>query len=81
MAMLEAVDEIAQRSQVIHQCAVEESMACGIGVCMTCVIPLKDEAGSIRMQRSCIEGPVVDGSKVIWGSNRKIPPGTWGSSS
>ncbi|NDB49855.1 MAG: dihydroorotate dehydrogenase electron transfer subunit [Actinobacteria bacterium] len=79
MAMLEAVDEIAQRSQVIHQCAVEESMACGIGVCMTCVIPLKDEAGSIRMQRSCIEGPVVDGSKVIWGSNRKIPPGTWGS--
>jgi hypothetical protein len=48
---------------------------------MTCVIPLKDEAGSIRMQRSCIEGPVVDGSKVIWGSNRKIPPGTWGSSS
>lgn len=79
MAMLEAVDKIAQRFEVLHQCAVEESMACGIGVCMTCVIPLKDETGTIKMQRSCIEGPVVEGSKVIWGSSRQIPPGTLGS--
>lgn len=79
MAMLEAVHKVAEKSGVIHQCAVEESMACGIGVCMTCVIPMKDEAGLIKMQRSCIEGPVVDGSNVIWGSERKIPQGTWGA--
>ncbi|MFM1788675.1 MAG: hypothetical protein RLZZ12_24 [Actinomycetota bacterium] len=78
MAMLEAVDAIAQSAGVVHQCAVEESMACGVGVCMTCVIPLRDDAGVIRMQRSCIEGPVVDGSKVIWGSSRSIPQGTLG---
>ena len=79
MAMLEAVDAIAQSAGIVHQCAVEESMACGIGVCMTCVIPLRDEAGVIKMQRTCIEGPVVDGSKVIWGSSRSIPQGTLGS--
>lgn len=79
MAMLAAVNEVASRSQIMHQCAVEESMACGIGVCMTCVIPIRDEAGLIKMQRSCIEGPVVDGSKVIFGSDRKIPQGTWGA--
>jgi dihydroorotate dehydrogenase electron transfer subunit len=78
MAMLEAVDAITQSAGVVHQCAVEESMACGVGVCMTCVIPLRDDAGVIRMQRSCIEGPVVDGSKVIWGSSRSIPQGTLG---
>jgi dihydroorotate dehydrogenase electron transfer subunit len=78
MAMLEAVDAIAQSAGIVHQCAVEESMACGIGVCMTCVIPLRDEAGVIKMQRTCIEGPVVDGSKVIWGSSRSIPHGTLG---
>jgi dihydroorotate dehydrogenase electron transfer subunit len=78
MAMLEAVDAIAQSAGIVHQCAVEESMACGIGVCMTCVIPLRDNAGVIRMQRTCIEGPVVDGSKVIWGSSRSIPQGTLG---
>lgn len=79
MGMLEAVDKVAQSSGVLHQCAVEESMACGIGVCMTCVIPLRDEAGVIKMQRSCIEGPVVDGSKVVWGNGRTVPQGTWGS--
>ena len=79
MAMLAAVDQIATERSIIHQCAVEESMACGIGVCMTCVIPLKDEVGVVKMARSCIEGPVVDGSKVIWGSERRIPDGTWGA--
>lgn len=79
MGMLEAVDKVAQSSGVLHQCAVEESMACGIGVCMTCVIPLRDEAGVIKMQRSCIEGPVVDGSKVVWGNGRTVPQSTWGS--
>jgi dihydroorotate dehydrogenase electron transfer subunit len=78
MGMLRAVNEIAEKFQIIHQCAVEESMACGIGVCMTCVIPLKGEDGVIRMSRSCIEGPVMDGSKVIWTEPRTIPQGTLG---
>lgn len=79
MAMLAAVDQIARELSIIHQCAVEESMACGIGVCMTCVIPLRDESGVVKMARSCIDGPVVDGSKVIWDSERRIPDGTWGA--
>ena len=79
MGMLAAVDAVSQSFNVMHQCAVEESMACGIGVCMTCVIPLRDENGIIKMTRSCIDGPVMDGEKVIWDSRRKIPEGTWGS--
>lgn len=79
MGMLAAIDEIARNQDLVHQCAVEESMACGIGICMTCVIPMRDESGTIRMSRTCIEGPVVDGSKVIWGTNRTIPEGTLGA--
>ena len=45
---------------------------------MTCVIPIRDEDGVIRMRRTCIDGPVVDGDTVIWDSRRKIPDGTWG---
>ena len=63
---------------VLHQASIEESMACGIGVCMTCVIPLRDENGIVRMTRSCIDGPVVDGSSVVWDTRGKIPPGTLG---
>jgi dihydroorotate dehydrogenase electron transfer subunit len=55
-------------------------MACGIGVCMTCVIPIRGADGIIRMSRSCIEGPVVDGSSVIWSEPRTIPEGTLGAS-
>jgi dihydroorotate dehydrogenase electron transfer subunit len=66
MAMLKAITEIADEHGVIHQASVEESMACGIGICMTCVLPVKDEEGAISMKRSCIDGPVMDGSKVCW---------------
>ena len=79
MAMLEAITTISERAGILHQAAVEESMACGIGVCMTCVIPVRGDDGVIRMLRSCIDGPVMDGSRVIWNSSRTIPEGTWGS--
>ena len=79
MAMLSAIDEIAQSHEILHQCAVEESMACGIGVCMTCVLPISGEDGVVRMLRTCIDGPVVDGSKVVWNSRGRIPEGTLGA--
>ena len=79
MGMLAAISNIADKYEIPHQCAVEESMACGIGVCMTCVIPYKSENGLIKMVRTCVDGPVMDGQRVIWDSKRKIPEGTWGS--
>lgn len=66
MPMLAAITTIADQFDVVHQCAVEESMACGIGICMTCVLPVENEDGSISNLRSCIDGPVMDGSKVQW---------------
>ena len=66
MPMLAAVTKISNEFDVIHQCAVEESMACGIGICMTCVLPVENNDGSVSMLRSCIDGPVMDGSKVQW---------------
>ena len=65
MGMLAAIAKIADEFDIAHQCAVEEAMACGIGVCMTCVVPVKDPSG-IKMVRSCIDGPVMDGSQIIW---------------
>jgi dihydroorotate dehydrogenase electron transfer subunit len=66
MTMLKAITEIAEPLGVIHQASVEESMACGIGICMTCVLPVKDSDGKISMKRSCIDGPVMDGASVCW---------------
>jgi len=79
MGMLQAITAVTDRYQIIHQCAVEEAMACGIGVCMTCVLPVTGDDGVTRMLRSCIDGPVIDGSRVVWDSKRKIPEGTFGA--
>jgi len=66
MGMLEAISRLVEGSDVVHQCAVEESMACGIGICMTCVLPVRKGDGSIVNLRSCIDGPVMDGADVCW---------------
>ena len=66
MAMLSAITKITDALSVVHQCAVEEAMACGIGVCMTCVLPVKNDDGTVSMLRSCIDGPVMDGANVLW---------------
>jgi dihydroorotate dehydrogenase electron transfer subunit len=66
MPMLEALSNIAVQSDIAHQCAVEESMACGVGICMTCVMPVKTEDGEVKNLRSCIDGPVMDGENVQW---------------
>ena len=73
MGMLRAISELTAGTDVVHQCAVEEAMACGIGVCMTCVLPVKEDDGQISMLRSCIDGPVMDGSKVQWNLVGQIP--------
>lgn len=66
MGMLQAISRIVEGSDVVHQAAVEESMACGVGICMTCVVPVSDDEGNVQMKRTCIDGPVMDGSRVQW---------------
>lgn len=79
MPMLRRVAEVAAERQAYSQCAVEEAMACGIGVCMTCVLPVVGEDGVTRMLRSCVEGPVFRGDRVRWADIGTIPPDTLGA--
>jgi dihydroorotate dehydrogenase electron transfer subunit len=66
MGMLRSITEVAAAEGAVAQVAVEESMACGIGVCMTCVLPVTAADGTTTMVRSCVEGPVFRGSSVRW---------------
>lgn len=74
MAMLKSIAELGQSQGIVTQCAVEEAMACGVGVCMSCVLPVRGRDGLVRMTRSCIEGPVFDGASVLWDSVGSVPP-------
>jgi dihydroorotate dehydrogenase electron transfer subunit len=77
MAMLKAVAHVAESSYdglgIPAQLAVEESMACGVGVCMTCVLPVIGNDGRTRMLRSCVEGPVFDGRAIRWDALGSVP--------
>ena len=79
MPMLQAVAQVAQEHGAFSQCAVEESMACGIGVCMTCVLPIIGDDGVTRMARSCVDGPVFRGDRVRWNDVHTIPSDVFGA--
>lgn len=79
MAMLQAVSEVSAAHGAVAQCAVEESMACGVGVCMTCVLPVIGDDGVTRMVRSCTDGPVFFGDRVRWSEVGTVPPDTLGA--
>jgi dihydroorotate dehydrogenase electron transfer subunit len=80
MGMLRAVGAVAASYGLPCQVAVEESMACGIGVCMTCVLPVVGEDGVTRMSRSCVEGPVFDQERVRWDAVGTVPADALGAS-
>ncbi len=79
MAMLRAVSDLAAARGIPSQVAVEESMACGVGVCMTCVLPVIGDDGVSRMVRSCVEGPVFYGDRVRWDDVGTVPADVLGA--
>ncbi len=81
MPMLRAVGDVARAHSIRAQVAVEESMACGIGVCMTCVLPVRGDDGQSRFVRSCVDGPVFDADRVRWNDVGTLPPDLVGADS
>jgi dihydroorotate dehydrogenase electron transfer subunit len=81
MPMLRAVAAVARTHAIHAQVAVEESMACGIGVCMTCVLPVIGDDGQSRFVRSCVDGPVFDAARVRWDDVGLLPPDLVGAAS
>ncbi len=65
--MLRAVAEYCNEQSIPTQVAVEELMACGLGICWTCVVPVirRDGKGWDNL-RACTDGPVFSGARVWW---------------
>ncbi|WP_376096130.1 dihydroorotate dehydrogenase electron transfer subunit [Roseomonas sp. CCTCC AB2023176] len=47
------------------QVALEQQMACGLGMCFCCVRPIRGEDGTLENLRVCTEGPVFDLAKAV----------------
>jgi dihydroorotate dehydrogenase (NAD+) catalytic subunit len=66
--MLRAVAALASACGVPVYVSTEAFMACGLGVCLSCGVPLT----SGKRARVCVEGPVFRGSEVVHVAEGKI---------
>ncbi len=64
MPMLEAVARLAREFEVPCQVCMEEYMACAVGGCAGCTVPVLGEKGW-SMKRVCVDGPVFDARAVF----------------
>ena len=63
--MLRAVAALAQRYDLPCQVSLEEYMACAVGGCAGCTVPVRVD-GVDAMKRVCVDGPVFDARHVFF---------------
>jgi dihydroorotate dehydrogenase electron transfer subunit len=61
--MLKKVSEIAGKYNILCQVSLESSMACGMGVCLGCVVKVKNIN---RYKLVCKDGPIFNGNEILW---------------
>ncbi len=64
--MMAAVARLTRQLAIPCQVSLETPMACGIGVCFSCVARIRDVSGDWDYRRTCIEGPVFDAERVAF---------------
>jgi dihydroorotate dehydrogenase electron transfer subunit len=64
--MLAALSRIAAEYEIPCDLSLENAMACGFGVCFSCVAPIRQPDGSVDLRRVCVEGPVFLAADVVW---------------
>jgi dihydroorotate dehydrogenase electron transfer subunit len=64
--MLETVGKLAVERGVECELSMEAHMACGFGVCLGCVVPVRRAGEAVGYDRVCLEGPVMDATCLAW---------------
>ena len=54
--MLIAAQKLMNQYSVRGQMSLETPMACGLGICFTCVAKIQDDSGAWDYKRTCKEG-------------------------
>ena len=63
--MLRALKAYAQEKHIEAWMSLEEKMACGIGICLGCAVPIRTEDG-FTYKRVCKDGPVFNSKEIIF---------------
>lgn len=63
--MLKALRKLALERNIPCYLSLETPMACGVGICFSCVAPTRTPDGW-DYRRVCVEGPVFDARELAW---------------
>ena len=64
--MMRAVVTLAMTHHQPSQVSLEPVMGCGLGGCYSCVVRVRDDIGQSHFVRSCLNGPVFCGERLVW---------------
>lgn len=64
--MMAAVSRLASERKVAADVSLETPMACGIGICFSCVAAVVGSDGKPDYRRTCVEGPVFPADRICW---------------
>jgi dihydroorotate dehydrogenase electron transfer subunit len=68
--MMKALADLANRWQRPCHLSLETPMACGVGICFSCVTPVRT-ANGWDYRRVCVDGPVFDAATLAWQSGQE----------
>jgi dihydroorotate dehydrogenase electron transfer subunit len=64
--MLKAIAEWSAKHGLKCIVSLENKLGCGIGACLGCSIPVRDESGNVVYERVCCDGPAFDAGRVAF---------------
>ncbi|MDH4203310.1 MAG: dihydroorotate dehydrogenase electron transfer subunit [Phycisphaerae bacterium] len=64
--MLAGTARLANDFNLPCQISMERMMACGIGLCQSCAVEIKSDAGDTKYRLCCKDGPVFDANDVLF---------------
>jgi len=62
--MMDATARLARQLGAPCQVSLESPMACGLGICFSCVVKVRQGDGTWDYRRACVEGPVFDAESI-----------------
>jgi dihydroorotate dehydrogenase electron transfer subunit len=67
--MMRALALLAEKHAIPCHLSLETPMACGVGICFSCVTPVRTD-NDWDYRRVCLEGPVFDAASLAWPDER-----------
>jgi len=66
--MMAAVSDWTAGRRLGCHVSLEAPMACGVGICFTCVAKVRDagQGDGWDYRRTCVEGPVFEAGSIVW---------------